>query len=164
MEGLLTLPNNAIYGPWAGKLIVGNETTNTLYTIDTNGVVETWNLGTPGFGVAGQAFLVVPGTNDDFYCEDSAWWGPGDSSFSYIRKLPGAFFPTNSGDIIVAQCPEENNNLQPQTIWLLRWNGTAFGTSCLILSNFTEGPLKFSPDFGLVEKGVFAPIHIGTEP
>jgi len=161
MEGLLTVPLDTNYGPWAGKLIVGNEITNTLYSIDTNGMVETWNLGVPGFGIGGQTFLIVP-TNQDFYCQDSIW-PPGQS---YIRKVPPAFFPSQPGYILILQCAELGQSyfVTKNAAWLVHWNGTVFETWCLILSDLTEGPLDLPDDFDYVEKGVFAPIVIPPGP
>jgi len=156
MEGLLTLPNDPKYGPLAGKLLVGDEITNTLYTIETNGVVQAWNFGVPGLGVAGQTFLIVPQTNQNFYCQDTIY--PGSS---YMRKLSGAFLASHAGDILTVQCPElPPYYLSPPTIWLLRWNGTGFDTWCLTLSDFNDQPFNANPPFNLVEKGVFAPINI----
>ena len=169
-EGLLTLPAEPLtYGPLAGAIVVGNEMTNTLFAIAGNGAVQALNLGVSGMGVGGQMFQIVP-TNQAFYCQDTLSPGP-----SYIRELSPAMLQGHLGDILVIQCPEIQivdpstglpvTLLNPPMIWLLHWNGVSFDARCLILSDLCASDLdsnllNFSPPFGLVEKGVFAPLDI----
>ena len=158
MEGLLTLPDDPRYGPLAGAVLIGDETTNTLYTLNlvgTNIAVETWNLGAPGLGVAGQTFLIVPTNQQNLYIVDVT-----GCYSSLVWKLPGSFFVSHGGDVLAIQCPEVSQCLQPPTVWLLRWNGSGFDTWCLVLSDLGSAPFSFYPAFTAVEKGVFAPIDI----
>jgi PEP-CTERM motif len=45
LEGLMTVPNDPVYGGLAGKIIAGAENTGLMYVFDNNGFVTTYNLG-----------------------------------------------------------------------------------------------------------------------
>lgn len=46
LEGAISLTNDAAeWGPWAGKILTGNEDESKIFAVDTNGVVSTFLLG-----------------------------------------------------------------------------------------------------------------------
>jgi hypothetical protein len=69
LEGVITLPNTNLYGPWAGKIITGDEdfldsngsARPLIYTIDANGVVKAndTTIIIPG-GIHPEDFDIIP--------------------------------------------------------------------------------------------------------
>jgi len=47
LEGVLTVPNNPVFGLLAGRIIAGAEGQNLLYAIDSSGDVDSYNVGIP---------------------------------------------------------------------------------------------------------------------
>lgn len=155
LEGLLTLPDEPRYGPWAAKLLTGNETNQTIYAIDTNRQVQAWNI-----GITGQKFLIIP-TNQTFYCQSTV---P-----SAILKLSTNYFASHEGDILVIQCPEQYANFNfitfPAALFILRWNSGSSGFDVwpLFLSGLPdiEDQPMWTGQFGdVIERGVFAPFDM----
>ena len=94
--GLLTLPNDvARWGPWAQKIITGNENASKIYAIATNGVVTEFFL-----GIDPEDFDIIP-ANADLYVPD-----PGNGR---ILKVPRTFFTNYVGDLLITQAGEYSN-------------------------------------------------------
>ena len=106
LEGVITLPDEpAKYGPWAGRILTGDESHQTeiqrdpiIYAINQAGTVEEFH-----FQIAPEDFDVIkPGQT--LYCNY-----PG--SYSCIRcgcvwKVPSWYFVEHPGDILVTQAGE----------------------------------------------------------
>src|SRR5262245_25212729 len=62
LEGLTVVPDDPLkYGPWSGKILVGDENIDAVYAIDTAGNVETFHL-----GVRPENIMVVPAGENFF--------------------------------------------------------------------------------------------------
>jgi hypothetical protein len=145
-EGLLTLPNEARYGPWAAKLITSDELSQTIYSISPEGQVDPpWQI-----GVTGQKFLVIPSNLSgwNLYCIDAA--GPGHG---WVIEVPGTLFTGHEGDILAFQCPEQLGAPFQAALFIIRWNGTNFETWPLLC-----GDLPIPQ--GWLERGDFAPFDV----
>lgn len=114
-EGVTTIPNDPQkYGPWAGRIILGGDNTDSpISAVDTNGVVTTFN-----FDIGGEDFRVIP-PGENFY----ALAGPTESCVLY--SAPASDFQGMVGDIIVA---DENPWRTPSggLLYRLHWNGNYF--------------------------------------
>jgi PKD repeat protein len=54
LEGVTTVPNDpARYGPWAGKILAGNENNGCVYSIDAQGAAQCWLQDLVGHGIGG---------------------------------------------------------------------------------------------------------------
>lgn len=144
-EGLLTLPNDVTkYGPWAGKLITSDEMSETIYSIDTNGVVQPWYI-----GVTGQKFLLIP-EGQNLYCMD------GSAGDGWVIKVSKDLFKGHEGDILAFQCPEQQWATFPAGVFIIHWNGTNFETLPLLFGDFAA---QLLPN-GFLERGDFAPFDM----
>jgi hypothetical protein len=146
LEGAITLPNTNAWGPWAGKILTGDEGARDevgnskpiIYSIDTNGVVSGYNL-----GIAPEDFDIIP-ANQDLYCtfQDSAT----------IAKLPGALLSNYVGDLLITQ---EGSYYGPGTLFFVHWDSSA--------NNFVIRSIT-SPNGEKIEHVTFAPIHLPSTP
>jgi len=105
-EGITTIPNDAQkYGPWAGRIIVGDDHHGYPITaIDTNGIAVPYFL-----GIGGEDIRVIPADQNFFGVDDNEiLWG-----------APAAQFQGLEGEILVAS--EEDGSLN-----CVRWNGSSF--------------------------------------
>ena len=87
LEGMITVPNDvAKYGPLAGKIIAGQESTGSLFTIDPAGnVVEHANI-----GVAIEDIdLIVP--NENFFGmqfgQDAIFWADASDFTAFVGEI-----------------------------------------------------------------------------
>jgi hypothetical protein len=146
LEGAITLPNTNTWGPWAGKIITGDEgffdelgrSSPIIYSIDTNGIVAAYSL-----GIAPEDFDIIP-ANQDLYCtfQDSAT----------IAKLPSALFSNFVGDLLITQ---EGSYYGPGTLFIVHWDSSA--------SNFLIRSIT-TPNGEKLEHVTFAPIHLPSTP
>ena len=124
MNRLLTLPNDPVkYGPWAGTILSGNETSNSLFSIDTNGVVITWPSPVP------VESLNLIAANQDLSYADAGTLGQTNGR---IWKVPRTAFTNYVGDVLVTD--EGNVDGQPRHV-ILHWNGQEFAPVELINTN-----------------------------
>jgi len=124
LECVLTLPNDSNqYGPWAGKILTGNESDFRLLTIDTNGVVTPWPFAAPA-----ENLNLIP-ANQDLYAVDA---GNAGSTNGRVWKISRNAFTNYVGDILVTH--EGNLDGQPRHL-IVHWNGTSFVTTDLINTN-----------------------------
>lgn len=113
LEGVITLPNSTNqWGPWAGKIISGDEDENLLYTIDTNGDLTPYDM-----GIASEDIDLIP-TNQDLYVCDYAK--------SRILKLSHAWLTNYVGDLLITQAGD--GAFGDARLFILNWNGTNFVT------------------------------------
>ncbi|HKQ04260.1 MAG TPA: LamG-like jellyroll fold domain-containing protein, partial [Blastocatellia bacterium] len=106
LEGVVTVPNNpARYGPWAGKIITGGESSSTIYAVDPQGNVSAYPL-----GITVEDIDLIP-ANENFFGID---YGN-----SRLVGAPAWQFAEMAGDILIAQ-------ESPSNLWRVRWTGTTF--------------------------------------
>jgi RHS repeat-associated protein len=128
VEGLTAVPNDPDrYGPWAGKILVGDEGVDAINAIDASGNMTSYQL-----GVRPENIHVVP-AGENFFGVDyygGALYGASASQFKDMI-----------GDIIVT---EESGG----TVWHFHWNGTTFVKTLLaqvvLWEHTTFGPAAMS--------------------
>jgi len=147
LEGVITLTNDpAKWGPWAGKIITGDESAipdPLIYTIDTNGVVTTYDTTTlfPG-GIHTEDFDLIP-TNQDVYCVNYDDEYPPNSrilklSHTLLNKYVGSLLITDAGEVS-----------PPAKLFIVNWNGTNF-----VVRSISGGSITH------FEHVTFAPINL----
>jgi hypothetical protein len=142
LEGVITVPNDvAKYGPLAGKIIAGAEGLARLYTFDTGGAVNFFNM---GFGIEDIDMIDA---NENFFGVNFGT--------SRILGAPASEFAPYVGDILLTEefgAGGGNTGLRR-----LFWNGSA-----LVAEQFTVGPGSAVP--GQWEHVTFAPAGIREIP
>jgi hypothetical protein len=140
LEGVVTLPNDTNWGPWAGKIITGWESKPfappEIYAIDTNGVIMTNFL-----GIAPEHFDIIP-TNQDFY-----FINYDDRT---LMKLHKEYFSNYVGDLLITQAGEYNG---PPGFFVVRWNPANTNFSIHSISGFGSS----------FEQSSFAPISLPSQ-
>ena len=110
-EGLTTVPNDPLrYGPWAGKILTGDENRDGIYAVDATGDVTLFPL-----LMRPENIHVIP-AGENFFGVDyfgGALYGASASQFKDMV-----------GDILVT---EEFTG----DVWHVRWNGTDFESTLL---------------------------------
>lgn len=139
LEGVISLPDNTNqWGPWAGKILTGDEDYGILYTIDTNGTVTPYDL-----GIASDDFNIIP-TNEDLYvC---------DYDNSRMLKLSRSLFSNYVGDQLITQ--EGGVGSIPAELFVVNWDGT----------NFISREINVSAYAGESEDAIFAPLNLPSQP
>lgn len=105
LEGVAVLPNDPVWGGWAGKILTGNEYEGVIYAIDTNGAATPYSL-----GIHPEDFDLIP-PDQDLYCTDSG---------GVIMKIPRAYFADYVGQLLITQAGE---HMQTAALYIVRWNG-----------------------------------------
>jgi Calx-beta domain len=148
LEGVIVLPNDTNqWGPWAGKILTGDERENILYTIDTNGVVtpyNTQNLFPDGIG--SEDFDLIP-TNQDLYCSV-------ESPSFQLQKISRTFWTPYAGDLLITESGDGPSFPIPGSLFIVRWDNMA--------TNFTIRAISPSHSEGF-EHVTFAPINLPTQ-
>jgi hypothetical protein len=143
LEGILTVSNNpAQYGPWAGKLLTGDDHSGTIYAVDTNGNWTRYNL-----GICPDTIRIIP-TNQDLYCVD---YNATNGFQSILLKVSRRWLTNYVGDILMVQAGENQPN---PALYIVHWNGVSFDVHGLALHDFRN---SFGDFF---EKAAFAPITL----
>jgi len=105
-EGVVVVPNDLVrWGPWAGKIVVGGESSTNIFAIDTLGNVTSFN-----FGIGSLEFMEMVQPNENFYAVDL---GAGK-----FVSMPATELATLAGDILVGT--ETNSGVGP--IYDIHWN------------------------------------------
>ena len=113
LERPITLTNDVNkWGPWAGKVITGDETTRQIYAIAADGAVTSFEL-----GIAPEDFDIIP-PNQDLYCVNYRYNEP-----STVLKLSRQVLANYVGDLVVTQAGEVSGGA---AVFIVSWNGTAF--------------------------------------
>ena len=152
LEGVLTLPNDARYGPWAGKLLTGDEGQKVIYAVDTNGNYRAYGRA-DGLDISPDTFRLIPAASErqNLYCCAIA-----NGYVGYVLKLSWEVLAPHAGDVLVVQSGEVGLGLPG--VYVVHWNGSGFTTWSFMLGS-TLGDAGFS-----FEKAVFAPIDIPLIP
>lgn len=150
LEGLITLTNNpAKWGPWAGKMLVGGESSvpPAIFAISTNGVVMTNHL-----DIQPEDFDIIV-TNQNLYCSDEQG--------NKVLKLSSNLFTNFVGDLLVTQegfVDHFINGMTPAVhlpkLIVLHWDGT----------NFVQRASISRRDGDMLEHSTFAPMNIPPLP
>lgn len=151
LEGVTTLTNDVQkWGPWAGKIITGDEDhvdPDTLardpliYTISTNGIVATNHTKAmiPN-GIFPEDFDVIL-ANQNLYITAI--------NNNSIMELPSSYFTNNIGDLLITDAGE----VGPAGLYIVHWNSQG--------SNFVTTSIPIPDSVGGHIEGVtFAPIQL----
>lgn len=139
LEGALTVPNDARYGPWAGKLLTGDEYQKVIYAIAPGGGWTPYWL-----DISPDTFRLIP-ADQDLYCCAIAAYQP-----NVVLKLSRDLLAPYAGDVLIIQSGEVGG--VPPTVCVAHWNGLSF--------DVTRIPLAGSFPGYAFEHAVFAPISI----
>ena len=146
LEGIITLTNDVTkWGPWAGKIVTGNENDGTIYAIDGNGVATAYDSTSfiPN-GIRTEDFDLVPLDQDLYMC---------DQNFpTAIYKVSHNYLTNFVGDLMIT---EEGEGFGVGTLYFLRWSSA--------VTNFTVRAIPFiHPDGsnGKLEHVTYAPISL----
>jgi List-Bact-rpt repeat protein len=133
LEGPTTVPDNpARYGPWAGQILVSDETNGVIWSIDpTTGITGRWDGG-GAFGSAEGVHVVPP--NQNFFGVDFA-----DGT---LQGAAASQFTGVVGDVVLA-------TESPGKLLDITWNGTSFESYDLLTA-----------DVGQWEGTTFAPASL----
>ncbi len=141
-EGLAVVPNDLNrYGPLSGKVVIGDENSTNIWTVDTTGNVTML----PGIAPPQVEGLHIIPANESFVGVDYA-----DSALLYADS---SYFTPYVGDLLVV-----SEIIGPGTSGLSRllWNGTGAG-------GFTVAPIPLTNDSfvpHLWEGSTFAPVVV----
>jgi hypothetical protein len=145
LEGVITIPNDvARWGPWAGKILAGDELLDVIYAIGTDGVVETYD--TTGFfpgGIQPEDFDMIQ-TNQSLYACDQ--------ELGQIVKLSESLLKCHAGRLMITQAGEFNPGAK---LFIVSWSGTNFMTQSISYTNSLG-------NLGHFEHVTFAPIDLPT--
>lgn len=111
LEGLLTVPNDSRYGPWAGRLLTADENVHAIYAVETNGSFEAHYL-----GIDADDFHLIE-TNQDVYCVCFVGANPHQST---ILKVSRNLLVPYVGDILIAQAGEVVPG--SATLFIVHWD------------------------------------------
>jgi hypothetical protein len=144
LEGAITVTNNsALWGPWAGKLITGDEHDQKIFAVDHAGATITYEL-----GINPEDFDIVP-ANQDLYCTDV--------ETGNILKIPRTLLASYTGQMIITQAGEGLSPRPGSRLFFVRWDGTNFQTRN-VRHFYTNSPA------GHFEHVSFAPIDLPPIP
>lgn len=149
LEGVITVPNNPIYGPLAGRILVGDEDRDVtqnpqngvdgkLFALDPN-TGQYFTIGHLGVTTCDLANLTDAchfHTAQAFYPEDldlvrkNADFFAVDFGRKQLLKAPAADFAHRCGQIIITQ-EFPTPVTAPSGFYALRWDGTAFVVDAL---------------------------------
>jgi len=141
-EGITTIPNDPErYGPWAGRILVGNDFGGSLpiFAINTNGIVVTYYL-----GIGAEDIRVIP-ANENLY---SMFQGADKlipNGLPILYATPATQFAGMTGDILIVSEFSPGGGM-----FRVHWDGTNFNVSKIC---------QFGPDNNW-EQSNFAPAGI----
>ncbi len=142
-EGVTTLPNNVSqWGPWAGKIITGDETLTPppIYTIAANGGVTTNDTTTLiAGGIRPEDFDLIPAGQDLYACD---YYG------NAVVKLSRAYLTNFVGQLLITQ--EGTTVNDPGKLFAVRWDAATTNFVARHLLTFVR-PL---------EQVTFAPVSL----
>ncbi len=141
LEGVVALTNDAEkWGPWAGKIITGDEAAAKIYTIAFNGSITTNSTSNLiAGGIAPESFNVVP-TNCSLYISDV--------DNNEVVEIQEAYFRNNVGDLLISEAGEDS----APGIFIIHWDS---GTS-----NFLTTQIRLPGSILHIEGTTFAPIQL----
>jgi hypothetical protein len=151
LEGVTCVPNDPNYGPWAGKILTGDEYSSEIYTIDTNGAVTIFDTFAilPNEGIGLSDVDIVP-RYEDLYCTLQQ---PNSLDQGLLIKIPSTFMTNNIGEVVITQSGEVIPNSPIGSLFFLRWDASK--------TNFIAKKVLAAPaPIRILEHGAFAPLHL----
>lgn len=103
LEGVTTVPDEAVYGPWAGKILTGSEKNGLIYAIDPEGDVTSWRL-----GINEEDVDVVPARENFYGIDFSAGIVYGALAADFADKQGGLVFAQESGVLFFVRWQPED--------------------------------------------------------
>jgi hypothetical protein len=121
LEGVITVPNDeAKYGPWASKIVIGAESKEEIIAVDANKIPVRYSIQTGPFEfLRAEDFDLIP-TNEHLYVTQFS-----DSDEGQIIKIPKDRFTNFQGDILVTQEGDPAHGTSA-ALHILRWDGCGF--------------------------------------
>jgi hypothetical protein len=148
LEGVITLTNDvARWGPWAGKIITGDEQAAPvplIFTVDTNGAVGRYDT-TQLFpaGIHPEDFDVILPNQDLYACDPDA---------GQILKLSSTLLTNYVGDLVVTDAGEV---VVPAKLFIVHWDGARAQFVTRSIPYF-----RSNGSFGHFEHVTFAPLNL----
>jgi hypothetical protein len=117
LEGVVTVPEDGKYGPWAGKILAGAEQQGRVYSIDQFGNSAYEELpDEDGNPIRPEDIEIIP-ANENFFGVDFLG--------KALQFAPASEFAGMVGDVLIAvEGP-------PGILWRVYWDGTRFQTERL---------------------------------
>lgn len=144
-QGVISLPNNTKqWGPWAGKILTGDEDKNLHYAIDTNGTVSLHSL-----GIASEDFDIIPTNQDLYICDYDSPYKILKISHTWLTNYVGGLLITQAGDA------SAGGSYGHPILFIVNWKGTNFATRTI-----TGNPYNL----GHFEHVSFAPLNLPSQP
>jgi hypothetical protein len=114
-----SLPDEATYGPWAGKLLTADEDAHLVYAFGKDASPAKYSL-----GISPDKLLVIP-TNQDLYCVfyDDLFLG---ATQSLILKLSRNALTNYVGSILSEQAGEDSPDYRTQ-LGITTWSPSPSG-------------------------------------
>ncbi len=158
LEGVITLTNDvAKWGPWAGKIITGDEdaldqnlnSSPVIYTIATNGAVATYyTTNMIEGGIHPEDFDMIPANQNLYAC---------DNGNGRLIKLSANYFTNYVGDLLIADAGE---NVTPNQgkLFIVHWNAATTNFVTYVIPYLLE-----DGSYGRFEHVTFAPIELPNQ-
>jgi RHS repeat-associated protein len=130
-EGLVSVPNDPLkYGPWAGKILVGDEGLPNIYAVDASGTITPYNLGIN----AEHMVLVRP--NENFFGVDFLVVQNGGvvygGSASQFQRMVGDILVGDEGGRLWHVIWKEESGFESEMLTRTDgWEGMTFAPSAL---------------------------------
>lgn len=145
--GIITLTNDvAKWGPWAGKILLGDPTRKLIYTVETNGAVVAYNTEFAG-GIAAEDLAIIPPDQDLYFI---------DTWFNNLLKISRSDLAPYVGDLIITQTATGGDPYDgfspPPELFIVAWNPTN--------STFMT---HIIPSEGILEDETFAPLNLPSQ-
>lgn len=115
LEGVITVPDDARYGAWRGKILAGAEDQQQLWTIDPQGTAVPYS----DLSIRPEDIDLIP-ANENFFGVD---YGN-----SRLVGAPASAFTNWVGDIAIA---EEGTAGNPAILWRVWWDGSTWQKQAL---------------------------------
>ncbi len=164
LEGLITLPNDPRYGPWAGKLLTSGELASppAIYAIDTTGTVTPYFL-----PIAAADFDLIP-PNPHLYASDPGfvYQYRGIPDTGTLLELSRTWPANYAGDLLITQSGETGVGGNDGAHFIVYWDGAQFRPQSIPpdFSQWYGGYFLTNNYSGFFEHSAFAPIAIPTQP
>ena len=150
LEGVVTVPNDSRYGPWARCIVAGTENTEAckLYSVSTAGVVTSWQVldDVTGWAIQAEDLKIIP-PNQNLYAVN---YGRRGIYYANANQFTGMV-----GDILVAQEGAPMSGLPAKLYRVYYAGGNTFKGHCIYTAS--EGPGGTPPTW---EQFCFAPIVV----
>ncbi|TAK95433.1 MAG: hypothetical protein EPO07_15500 [Verrucomicrobia bacterium] len=117
LEGAITIPNDtSSWGPWAGKLLTGDESQHKIYAIDADGLVTTYQTTNwVAAGIDAEDFDFIPANQDLYVC---------DLTSSQLLKVSQSYFTNYVGDLLITHSGDSLFTGSAGALFIVHWDST----------------------------------------